>query len=204
MTILFILAVTAALVFMNLYINQKDTLKAAQEELKTLKSERKESFKNGTPISMDLVKEAISFNGFVPVPTDNNWFEFKVQGETYCVSANNFPYIQFYKGYGIDLEDSGTHLDLLKQAAQNAVLGCGIGRITFNETPEDATIAFRIPAVENTYEHLCVSFMDYLRLLNNLVDHHKAEYDMLLQEREEQLQVSRMIDNQFQERTMTS
>ena len=60
-------------------------------------------FHPGTPLTSELVKQAISYNGFVPSATANGWYGFKIQGETFFVSCDNLPYVQFYKGFGLSL-----------------------------------------------------------------------------------------------------
>ena len=78
------------------------------------------------------------------------------------------------------------------------------GRITVSDDSEDKSFAFRVLAVEKTYEHLCVSFMDYIEMVNNIIERHRCEYAKLLQERQEQNQSTSLVDNQPHSRAMLS
>lgn len=161
-------------------------------------------FDPGTPLTSELVKQAISYNGFVPSATANGWYGFKIQGETFFVSCDNLPYVQFYKGFGYDQSDPDIQIDLVMRAADKINSNTMNGRITFSDDSEDKSFAFRVLAVEKTYEHLCVSFMDYIEMVNNIIERHRCEYAKLLQERQEQNQSTSLVDNQPHSRAMLS
>lgn len=153
-------------------------------------------FNHGTPLTAELVKQAILYNGFVPVSTDNGWYGLKIQGGTFFVSCDNLPYVQFYKGFGYDQNDPDVQIDLVKQAAEIINSETMNGKITFSDDSEDKSFAFRVLAVEKTYEHLCVSFMDYVEMVNNLIERHRYEYGKLIQERQKWNQSEALIDEQ--------
>lgn len=134
---------------------------------------------NGTPLDKEHVRQAIIFNGFVPSEAGDGWFAFKVQGETYGCSYNNGPLMQFYKGYGIDLNDKDIQFDFVVRAARKVIDETLMGRIVIDENPSDPGIAFKVTGIEMTYEHLCVSFMEYIRLLEDLHARHGYEYHQM-------------------------
>lgn len=55
------------------------------------------------------------------------------------------------------------------------------GHINFTE---DEVMSFRIFAIEKSLEHFTESFMDYMRMLENLIDCHRHFYQQMLNERE--------------------
>lgn len=130
-----------------------------------------------TPLISELIEDVIRKNGFIPSQKEEEWISFKWQGEQYFISTHNLPGVQFYKGfsYGSDME-----LQLLKKAAELAMEETWFGRITFSEG--DNAIAFRVFGVERSAEHFTDSFMDYMKMLNNLVDCHRYFYQKLIEE----------------------
>ena len=131
-----------------------------------------------TPLTKELLEDVIRKNGFFPSQKEEEWISFKWQGEQYFVSTHNLPGVQFYKGfsYGSDMD-----LQLLKQASELAMEETWYGRITFSE--EDNAIAFRVFGVERSVEHFSDSFMDYMNMLNNLIDCQRYFYQKLTDER---------------------
>ena len=55
------------------------------------------------------------------------------------------------------------------------------GRITLSE--DDSTIGFRVFAVEKSLEHFTDSLMDYMRMLNHLIESHWYFYQKLEEEK---------------------
>ena len=131
-----------------------------------------------TPLTKELLEDVIRKNGFFPSQKEEEWISFKWQGEQYFVSTHNIPGVQFYKGfsYGSDMD-----LQLLKQASELAMEETWYGRITFSE--EDNAIAFRVFGVERSVEHFSDSFMDYMNMLNNLIDCQRHFYQKLVDEK---------------------
>ena len=132
---------------------------------------------NGTPLDKEHVRQAIIFNGFVPHEAGDGWFAFKVQGETYCCSYDNGPLMQFYKGYKLDMDDVDYHHELCIKASETVLHNSSMGRVTF----DDEAIAFRVTGIEMTYEHLCISFIEYIHILEDLRNHHTHEYYQLVE-----------------------
>lgn len=134
---------------------------------------------NGTPLDKEHVRQAIIFNGFVPHESGDGWFAFKIQGETYCCSYDNGPLMQFYKGYRLDMNDVDYHHELCIKASETVLHNSLMGRVTFDDDKTAPGIAFRATGIEMTYEHLCVSFMEYIHLIENLYAQHRYEYSHL-------------------------
>ena len=88
---------------------------------------------NGTPLDKEHVRQAIIFNGFVPREAGDGWFSFKIQGETYCCSYDNGPYMQFYKGYRLDMNDADYCYELCVKASETVLHNSLMGRVTFDD-----------------------------------------------------------------------
>lgn len=161
-------------------------------------------YKYGTPLTADLIKLAIKFNGFEPMVEDNSWYVFKIQGKNYYVCYGNIPYLQFYKIYEYNQSDPDFQLDLVKTAANKINQDTLNGRIIFNDNPEGKFLEYQVFAVEMTYEHMCVSFMTYIRMLDELVERHYNEYRNLIRERQELDQSISSINEQAQCRVILS
>ena len=56
-----------------------------------------------------------------------------------------------------------------------------LGQITFSDG--DTKVAYHVFGVEKGQAHLCMSFMDYLGMFDELVACHKFYYDKLLNEK---------------------
>ena len=184
MTIAFIIAAIVAGILFFLYLDGREKVQESNSIIHDLKSQvssiRNETvtpiYKEQTALTRELVSEAIRRNGFFPLKDDGEWIQFKSQGDVYFISTAALPGIQFYRGFAYSNED----LPLLKRAAEQAMEEDWVGRITFNE--EDNTISFRVFGIEHSIEHFTDSFMDYMKMLNNLVDCHRYFYQKLLEE----------------------
>jgi hypothetical protein len=76
------------------------------------------------------------------------------------------------------------------------------GRITFSE--EDNTIAFRVFAVEKSVEHFTDTFMDYMKMLNHLVECHRYFYQKLEEENKTVALKEPQIESPCREKKMLS
>lgn len=121
-------------------------------------------------MTAENMAEVVRKNGFIPIQNDPEWMGFNWQGEQYFISRSALPGLQFYIGFTYRSED----LELLKKAAEMAMEQAWFGRITFSE--EDNTISFRVITVEKTVEHFTDSFMEYMKVLNYLIDCHRSCY----------------------------
>ena len=184
MTIAFIIATVIAGILFFLYLDGREKVQESILTIQDLKSQTR-SIRNETATSTcseqtvltrELVSEAIRRNGYFPLKDDGEWIQFKSQGEIYFISTAVLPGVQFYKGFAYKKED----LALLKKAAEQAMGEDWVGRITFNE--DDYTISFRVFGIEHSIEHFTDSFMDYMKMLNNLVDCHRYFYQQLIEE----------------------
>lgn len=186
MTIAFIIAAVVAGILFFLWISQKEELEKAEVQIKHLNGSLQEKLKHETSsddfrwqtvLKQDMVDDIIRDNGFIPHHGEDNWIYFKKQGETYVLSAHSLPHVQFYKGFDCDDCD----IDLLRQAAQIAMNETWLGRITFSE--EDTKVAYRVFGVEKSQAHFCLSFMEYMHMLDELVACHRYYYDKLMEEK---------------------
>ena len=184
MTIAFIIAAIIVGILFFLYLDGREKFQESILTIQDLKSQIR-SIRNEvaplanreqTVLTRELVSEAIRRNGFFPLKDDGEWIQFKSQGEIYFISTAALPGVQFYRGFAYSNED----LPLLKKAAEQAMEEDWVGRITFNE--EDNTISFRVFGIEYSIEHFTDSFMDYMKMLNNLVDCHRYFYQKLIEE----------------------
>lgn len=161
-------------------------------------------YKYGTPLNADLIKQSIKFNGFEPMVEDNSWYVFKIQGKDYYVCYRNIPYLQFYKRFEFNQSDPDFQIDLVKTAAYKINQDTLNGRIIFSDNPEEKHLAYQVFAVEMTYEHLCVSLMAYIRMLDDLIERHYNEYRNLIRERQKLDQSISSINEQAQCRVILS
>jgi hypothetical protein len=154
MTIAFIVAALLAGIFFILWQSNRDKLI--------------ESGGKKTRLTPELLGDVIKNNGFFPTKKEECWIGFKYQGEQYFISCDTLPGVQFYRGFSYSDDDN---LELLKKAAAMAMEETWYGHILFSE--EEKTISFRVFAVEKSVEHFTDSFMDYMNMLNNLIECHK-------------------------------
>ena len=186
MTLAFIICAVIAGIFLYLWLTQKEELDKAnvqnsqlnnrlQEELK--KDSSRDNYMWQTSLKKEDLDDVLRDNGFVPHHGEDGWIYFKKQGDTYVLSTHSLPYIQFYKGFDCDTCD----IELFKQAAQIAMNETWLGRITFSD--EDRKVAYRVFAVERSQSHFCLSFMDYINMLDDLVACHTYYYNKLLNEK---------------------
>lgn len=186
MTLAFIIAAVIAGILFLLWESGREKLIDADGKIAQLKNKieelNSEQYRKTPEMQTQLTKENLSDvvrnNGFIPSQNEEEWIGFKWQGEQYFISSNTLPGIQFYKGFSYS--ESDLNLDLLKKAADMAMETTWYGRITLSE--EDSTIGFRVFAVEKSVEHFNDSFMDYIKMLNHLIECHWYFYQKLEEE----------------------
>ena len=184
MTLAFIIAAVIAGILFFLWESGRDKLIDAEGRMTQLKNRIEElandpskaAYVKQTPLTIENQCDVVRNNGFIPLQNEEDWIGFKWQGEQYFISGNTLPGVQFYKGFSYNNDD----LELLKKAADMAMEETWFGRITFSE--EDNTIAFRVFAVEKSVEHFTDTFMDYMKMLNHLVECHRYFYQKLEEE----------------------
>lgn len=188
MTLAFIVASVIAGILFFLWLSGRDRLNESEAKIRQLTSQVETKqvrtmstvSTSQTRLTPELVNDVIRNNGFIPLPSnDSEWIPFKWQGEVFFVSTNSLPGIQFYKGFSYKDDDNQ---DILKKAAEMTMDELWYGRITFSE--EDDVMAFRVFAVEKGVEHFTETFMDYMKILENMVDCHRHFYQQLLHEKE--------------------
>ena len=188
MNVAFVIALCAAFAGFALYLakrNQYDELKDVKTitfEKQVSRAEIADTQINGSLLNKELVREAIIFNGFIPQEAGEGWFSFKFSGDTYYCSYGNGTLMQFRKQYQIDLNDPDVRLNLMKEASVIVIDKTLMGRIAIDESLENPGISFLVTGVEMTYEHLTVSFMEYIKLLDDVYNRYGYEYGQLLDE----------------------
>ena len=186
MTLAFIIAVVLAGIFFLLWESGREKLIEADGNIAQLKNKIEELandpsravYGRQTRLTPELIGDVVRNNGFFPTKNEADWVGFKWQGEQYFISTDTLPGVQFYKGYSYSDDSS---LDLLKEAATRAMEETWYGHIAFSE--EEKTISFRVFAIEKSVEHFTDSFMDYMNLLNHLIECHRYFYQKLEEEK---------------------
>lgn len=186
MTLAFIIAAVIAGILFLLWEAGREKLIDADGKIAQLKNKIEELNNDSsrtesvmlTQLTKENLSEVVRNIGFIPLQNEDDWVGFKWQGEQYFISSNTLPGVQFYKGFSYG--ESDLNLDLLKKAADMAMEATWYGRITLSE--EDSTIGFRVFAVEKSVEHFNDSFMDYMKMLNHLIECHWYFYQKLEEE----------------------
>ena len=186
MTLAFIIAAVLAGIFFLLWESGREKLIEADGNIAQLKNKIEELandpsravYGRQTKLTPELIGDVVRNNGFFPTKNEADWVGFKWQGEQYFISNDTLPGVQFYKGFSYGDDSS---LDLLKQAATMAMEETWYGHIAFSE--EEKTISFRVFAIENSVEHFTDSFMDYMNMLNHLIECHRYFYQKLEEEK---------------------
>lgn len=181
----------AALLFCGLYMwnkaNQKEEKVRTEAEIARLKAEVvNKPLANGTPLTVELIKKAVEFNGFVPQEAEDGWIMFRYQGDKYHIHYEE-NLVQFFYGMMINGNDDEIDLELIERSAAIVRDKAAYGRVTVSEKDESGNLilAFRMYGFEMTYEHLCVAFMEYMNAIRLLIEAHQNEYQTLIQERQE-------------------
>lgn len=186
MTLAFIIAAVLAGIFFLLWESGREKLIKADGNIAQLKNKIEELandpsravYGRQTKLTPELIGDVVRNNGFFPIKNEADWVGFKCQGEQYFISTDTLPGVQFYKGYSYGDDSS---LDLLKEAATRAMEETWYGHIAFSE--EEKTISFRVFAIEKSVEHFTDSFMDYMNMLNHLIEYHRYFYQKLEEEK---------------------
>ena len=187
MVIAFLVALATATLFFCLYLEERrkkdEEVKVRQETVIAAPVQiprPEENCANQMRLTHELVKEAVRFNGYVPIDLNENLVGFKVDGENYCITTDRIPLMTIHKGYTVD---KGEHdLELMNKAAYEVTEGCIVGEVRLDSDGEG--ISFNIGTVECSYEHLCASLSYYLRVIQDLKDRHIAVYHDMLKEKE--------------------
>lgn len=186
MTLAFIIATILVGVFFFLWETRREELIDANGQIAQLKSKIEELHNEQsivrvmqTQLTKENISDVVRNNGFIPLQKEEDWIGFKSQGEQYFISVNTLPGVQLYKGFSYN--ESDLNPDLLKKAADMAMDATWYGRITLSE--DDSTIGFRVFAVEKSLEHFTDSLMDYMRMLNHLIESHWYFYQKLEEEK---------------------
>ena len=185
MTLAFIIAAVLAGIFFLLWEGGREKLIEADGNIAQLKNKIEELandpsravYGRQTKLTPELIGDIVRNNGFFPIKSEADWDGFKWQGEQFFISCDTLPGVQFYKGFSYG-DDS--NLTLLKEAAVKAMEETWYGHIAFSEG--EKTISFRVFAIEKSVEHFTDSFMDYMNMLNHLIECHRYFYQKLEEE----------------------
>ena len=185
MTLAFIIAAVLAGIFFLLWEGGREKLIEADGNIAQLKNKIEELandpsravYGRQTKLTPELIGDVVRNNGFFPIKSEADWVGFKWQGEQFFISCDTLPGVQFYKGFSYG-DDS--NLTLLKEAAVKAMEETWYGHIAFSEG--EKTISFRVFAIEKSVEHFTDSFMDYMNMLNHLIECHRYFYQKLDEE----------------------
>ena len=185
MTLAFIIAAVLAGIFFLLWESGREKLIEADGNIAQLKNKIEElandpsraAYGRQTKLTPELIGDVVRNNGFFPIKSEADWVGFKWQGEQFFISCDTLPGVQFYKGFSYG-DDS--NLTLLKEAAVKAMEETWYGHIAFSEG--EKTISFRVFAIEKSVEHFTDSFMDYMNMLNHLIECHRYFYQKLDEE----------------------
>ena len=185
MTLAFIIAAVLAGIFFLLWEGGREKLIEADGNIAQLKNKIEELandpsravYGRQTKLTPELIGDIVRNNGFFPIKSEADWVGFKWQGEQFFISCDTLPGVQFYKGFSYG-DDS--NLTLLKEAAVKAMEETWYGHIAFSEG--EKTISFRVFAIEKSVEHFTDSFMDYMNMLNHLIECHRYFYQKLDEE----------------------
>lgn len=187
MTIAFIVSLVISGILFVMWVTGRDSLTKAENQITRL-SDRIDSLRyrsndcvernTQTPLTDQNIRNVITNNGFIPLSHEEPWWiPFKCHDQVCFVSTGSLPLVQFYKGFSYKEEDN---LEILNKAAEKATNELLYGRITVNE--EEKVIAFRIFVVEKNVEHFADSFMEYMKMLEDLTCCFRYYYDKLLKE----------------------
>lgn len=194
--IAFTITLIVALLFCGLYMwnkdNQKEEKAKADAEIARLKAEvENKPLANGTPLTVELIKKAVEFNGFVPQEAEDGWIMFRYQGDKYHIKYEE-NLVQFYFGMLLNGNDGNVDLDLVERSAAIVRDKAAYGRVTVSDKDESGSLilSFRMYGFEMTYEHLCVVFMEYMNTIRLLIDAHQNEYQKLEQEKQENAEIT--------------
>lgn len=180
MMIAIIGAISVAILFLCLYLKErriKNDVKTASESSARI-SRLENNYNTQTSLTHELIKEAVRFNGFVPIDLNEDLIGFKVNGENYCITTGALPIINIHKGYSIDPADYD--IDIMKKASAFVTDNCIVGKVSVDEDG----IGFNVGTIECSYEHLCASLNYYLRVIQDLKDRHCQIYQDLYNEQE--------------------
>lgn len=194
--IAFTITLIAALLFCGLYMwnkaNQKEEKVRTETEIARLKAEvENKPLANGTPLTTELIKKAVEFNGFAPQEAEDGWIMFRYQGDKYHIKYEE-NLVQFYFGMLLNGNDGNIDLGLIERSAAIVRDKAAYGRVTVSDKDESGSLilSFRMYGFEMTYEHLCVAFMEYMNAIRMLIDAHQNEYQKLGQERQENAEIT--------------
>ena len=194
-----IISLAVAIIFTSLYIDERAssgglrtdietkeaTIKRLEEKVSLLEkrllvnnadSQGEENSLDSRPITVEVLEEAVKFNGFVPQRADEKSVLFKLQGETYWIGCDG-TYMMMSKTYTLSKDDP--KMELYKEAA-NRVNDSPYGSAVFR----DDSVEFGVGGVEKTYGSLKNNLTAYINLIDIVQNTLSAAIHDLEKERE--------------------
>lgn len=152
------------------------------------------------PLTVEKIAEALRFEGFVP-EVEENWVNFKVQGESYVIDANRLPMLFLIKSYAVDPKE--WEMDLLREAAHRMSDELVMVKATFSD--DSKGMRFFVAARDRNYDSFRGNLTSYLNILEDGQRVMNEAYNKMVDEkREAAIQANPVICPVKQENKMLS
>ncbi len=132
------------------------------------------------PLTVERIAEAVRFEGFVP-EVEENWVNFKVQGESYYIDANRLPMLFLVKSYGVDPKE--WDMDLLREAAHKMSDELVMVKATFSD--DSKGMRFFVAARDRNYDSFRGNLTSYLSILEDGQRVMNEAYNKMVDEKRE-------------------
>lgn len=144
---------------------------------------------NYTPLTPELVKEAVRVNGYVPVTDKDGDIVFKVNGQEYWILMDSMPRLSVYRTFNFNPEkiDTGKFYD----AALKVNRDYAIGKVYISD--DFTKISFVSSFLEFTFANLCVSLCHYVGIVNDISQRHAELYTEMVNTPEETREEPKML-----------
>ena len=205
MAIALIISVVVAILFISLFIDERNSTAGYRNEIKEQKKtiERLYAERGGNSGSVvisrprgtvddqdqweltpELVVDVLKYNGYVPSIEDGFVF-FIIQGERYFIRTDRLPYFMLEKPYTINSENYD--LELFRQAAVKVTDEIFIGKVSISDDGE--TLRFQADAYEPSYGHCRDSLQCYVNIIHQMQKRLHEVYEEMQKQRENQKQL---------------
>lgn len=206
MQIALVISIAAAVLFLILYVDRRDSIKVYKEHIEdqqkvidhiSAERDRLSQAKGITPstddqslreITPELVCEALRFNGYAPTLEDG-YIMFMIQGERYFIrETNRLPYFMLDKPYTLDPKDYD--MPLFLEAAKRTTDCILMGKVII--TKDQQTLDFQVDSFEPEYGHLRDSIGCYLGIISDMQRRLHEQYEELQKQKNDQETLSSM------------
>ena len=152
------------------------------------------------PLTVEMIAEAVRFEGYVP-EVGENWVNFKVQGESYYIDANRLPMLFLIKSYAVDPKE--WEMDLLREAAHRMSDELVMVKATFSD--DSKGMRFFVAASDRNYDSFRGNLTSYLSILEDGQRIMNEAYNKMVDEkREAAMKATSVIPSAKQENKMLS